>query len=108
MRPDLLPGAPGGAAPRIIRRAFRWMFVSRRTGRITIAQWPNIPLWVFIVMAAVTRLSHPSGWAATLARTVAVVALLVWAVDEVLRGVNPFRRALGLGVVAVTLVSLVG
>jgi Na+/citrate or Na+/malate symporter len=82
------------------------MFASRRTGRITITQWPNIPLWLFIVVAVVTRISHPSGSAATLARTVAVVALLVWALDEVLRGVNPFRRALGLAVVVVTLVGL--
>jgi hypothetical protein len=106
MRPDQLPGAPGGAAPGTVRRAFRRVFANRRTGRITIAQWPNIPLWVFIVVAVITRVVHPSGSAATVTRTVAVVAVLAWALDEVLRGVNPFRRALGLVVVVVTLVSV--
>jgi len=35
-------------------------------------------------------------------------ALLIWAADEMLRGVNPFRRTLGLAVVAFTLVGILG
>ena len=33
-------------------------------------------------------------------------ALLVWAADEVLRGVNPFRRLLGAGVLVVVVLGL--
>jgi hypothetical protein len=69
-----------------VRRAFRWFFESRRTGRITIGQWPNIALWVYL--------------AATLLKftVLATVALVVWSGDEIVRGVNPFRRVLGAAV----------
>jgi hypothetical protein len=30
------------------RRIVRWMFVNRLTGGVTIAQWPNVALSVFI------------------------------------------------------------
>jgi hypothetical protein len=34
-------------------------------------------------------------------------ALLVWALDEVVRGASPFRHLLGAGVLAIQLVSLI-
>jgi hypothetical protein len=66
-----------------MRRALRWLFEDRSTGRLVVAQWPNIPLWVWIV-ASLLR------W-----HLVATAALVVWAVLEVAKGVNPFRRGLG-------------
>ena len=48
-----------------------------------IAQWPNAPLWAYLG-ATLLR------W-----RTVAFVALVVWAVLEVWKGESPFRRVLG-------------
>ena len=30
-----------------VRHAVDWMFRDRTTGAITIAQWPNLPLWLF-------------------------------------------------------------
>ena len=69
-----------------MRRAFRWFFENRRTGRITIGQWPNLPLWIFLV-ATLLRLG-----------ALATIALVVWAGDEIIRGVNPFRRLLGAAV----------
>jgi hypothetical protein len=88
-------------------RAVRWLFVSRRTGRLTVAQWPNLPLGVFLLAAAASRIFHPSGGGATFLRTLGAVALVVWALDEVLRGVNPFRRFLGGAVLVATVVGLV-
>jgi hypothetical protein len=38
----------------------------------------------------------------TVVAVVATVALLVWSVDELVRGVNPWRRLLGGGVLALT------
>jgi hypothetical protein len=107
MAPELLPSAPSGERPGSVRRAFRWMFVNRRNGRVTIAQWPNIALSVFLAVSVVARLAHPAGEAGRLTRVLAVGALLVWALDEVLRGVNPFRRVLGVAVVVVTVVGLI-
>ena len=28
-------------------RAFNWFFRNRETGEITVAQFPNVPLWIF-------------------------------------------------------------
>ena len=51
-------------------------------------------------------MSDPDGtWGVSL-RVVATVALSWWAVDEVIRGVNPWRRLLGAVVFAGLVVSL--
>jgi hypothetical protein len=83
-----------------------WLFRNRQTGRRTIAQFPNPPLLVFLAAAAVRWLAHPSGTAGTVVDVIALVALVVWAGDEVLRGVNPWRRFLGGGVLAYAAVGL--
>jgi hypothetical protein len=90
----------------IVRRGIRWVFVNRRTGHFTVVQWPNIPLSVFIVVSVALDAFHPKGGIESLARVLADVALFVWAIDELLRGVNPFRRILGLGVTVATCLSL--
>ena len=43
------------------RRAAQWMFVNRRTGAITIAQWPNVALSVFIGLSIAQRFTIPKG-----------------------------------------------
>jgi hypothetical protein len=88
------------------RRAIRWMLVSRTSGRLTIAQWPNISLWVFIILTIGLHILHPKGGAGKVIGVLADAALLVWAADELIRGVNPFRRILGSLVIAVTIYSL--
>ena len=82
-----------------------WLFRDRRDGGITIAQAPNAPLIVFLAAVVVRWIFHPSGTAATVLDVIALVALAVWAVDEIVRGVNPWRRMLGGGVLAVALVG---
>ena len=75
-----------------------WFFRNRRTGERTIAQFPNVPLGVFLVAVVVRWIASPSGAAGTMVDVVAAVALIIWAGDEVIRGVNPWRRMLGGGV----------
>jgi hypothetical protein len=75
------------------------MFLSRRTGHITVVQWPNISLSAYIVVSVALHAFRPMGGIDTLAHVLADVAIFVWAIDELLRGVNPFRRALGLLVI---------
>lgn len=72
-----------------------WLLRSRQSGRITIAQWPNAPLLIFLVATGLRLLLHPRGSAATVFGTVSTVALIAWALLEVFRGVNPFRRVVG-------------
>ena len=76
-------------------RAVDWLFRNRRTGTLTIAQVPNVPLLVFLVAAGVRWLVHPTGGVGTVVDVVASIALIAWAVDEIVRGVNPWRRILG-------------
>jgi hypothetical protein len=75
---------------------FDWLFRNRHTGGITIAQSPNIALWLLFATVALRRIV-----AAEPARTAVdwagVAALAWWATDEVVRGVKPWRRLLGLG-----------
>jgi len=84
-----------------------WLFRDRTTGRLVVAQWPNVSLGIFLVAAVVRRLADPAGTAGTIVAVIATGALLWWAADEVVRGVNPWRRILGAGVGGATLVGLV-
>lgn len=84
-----------------------WMFRSRVTGRISVAQLPNWQLVVWLLASAVLRLGNPEGLARDVLAVIAAAALALWAGDEVLRGVNPFRRILGVAVLSWLVYSLV-
>lgn len=75
-----------------------WLFRDRRTGRIVIGQFPNWPLWVFAAAWIVAMVTQ--GDVARWARGASWVALAFWAADELVRGVNPWRRILGIGTLA--------
>jgi hypothetical protein len=92
--------------PGVLRRTAEWAFRNRRTGAITVAQWPNIPLAVFLALTIALRLAHPAGTIGNAGRIIAGVALAVWALDEVIRGVNPFRRILGAVVLGALIAGL--
>ena len=78
-----------------MRAAFDWLFCNRHTGAITIGQLPNLPLAAYIVATLAGWLLKPRGDAGDALGVVATLALVWWALDEILRGVNPFRRLLG-------------
>lgn len=87
-------------------RAIEWLLRNRETGEITIAQRPNGPLLVFLVAWALRWALDPSGDADTVLAVTATVALVIWALDELVRGVNPWRRILGAVVLAGQIVGL--
>ena len=64
------------------RRALDWFFRDRRTGAITIGQWPNPPLLIFGVCAAVDWLFAPAGSLGSVLRLLGALALTYWAMDE--------------------------
>lgn len=89
-----------------VRRVFSlgwWLRDSH--GRVVVAQWPNPALWVWIAASLLS-------WTGALAtHGVALTdvgrgALIVWGLDELARGVNPFRRVLGAVVLTVQVASL--
>jgi hypothetical protein len=71
---------------------------------MTLAQWPNPPLWIALAGALVGRLTH--GRAHWIATAVFFMALTVWAYLEVTDGVNWFRRVLGAAGLAYVLVRI--
>ena len=82
-----------------------WWFRSS-DGRLVVGQLPNPALLAWIVAVLVGQLELSA------TRAIAVDgirrgALVVWALDEVLRGASPFRRVLGAVVLAGQLVPLV-
>ena len=81
-------------------------WVRDKNGELTLAQWPNPALAVWLVAVVV-------GWTGVLATahsaTLADVgrgALIVWALDELVRGASPARRLLGAVILAGQLVRL--
>jgi hypothetical protein len=88
--------ATDGAA--IVRKILNWFFRNRETGAITIAQWPNLVLWIVIVAALLLWVWPSSGQVSVAFAAVLKGGLLVWAADEIVRGVNPWRRCLGAAV----------
>jgi hypothetical protein len=107
-------GADGGAIGHagVMRERgqgpLEWLFRNRKTGRITIAQFPNAPLWLFLLAASLRWLFHPTGWSGTALRVLATAGLVWWAIDELVRGVNPWRRLLGGAVLAGQVVRFLG
>ncbi|MCC5953622.1 MAG: hypothetical protein JJU45_16135 [Acidimicrobiia bacterium] len=85
-----------------------WFFRDRRTGRIVIAQFPNLPLWIAIGSFVLARLVTIGSEVEQGLEVVTAAALLWWAADELLRGVNPWRRLLGAVVAVVVVVAVVG
>ena len=70
-------------------------WVRDKNGKVTIAQWPNpaLAVWLVTVVVGWTGVLKPDR-NATLAE-VGRGALVVWALDELVRGASPFRRLLG-------------
>ena len=131
-RPTSLPARLGGPFGRLFQRfmagryldgfqhptspgqgpitSIRWWFEDRENGRLTVAQFPNWPLFA---IAAVTLLAEGArrlpgtGTAIDEGAGLAVTGLwLYWGGDELVRGVNPWRRLLGAGVVGWQVVRL--
>ena len=85
-----------------------WLFRNRTTGRITVVQLPNVPLLAGIGVTAARWIVDPAGLWRTGLEVAGTAAFGVWAADEVVRGVNPWRRLLGAGVLVGLVVSFVG
>ena len=83
-----------------------WLFRNRQTGEITVAQAPNAALIIFLVAALVQHAFNIHGTVGTGLAVVSTGALAVWSADELMRGVNPFRRLLGAVVLAGIVASL--
>jgi hypothetical protein len=76
-----------------------WLLRSRETDRITLVQLPNLALGLFVLLR-VTEALLRRGTVHDLLHWLGTGALVWWAIDEVLHGVNPVRRLVGVAVLA--------
>ncbi|NPU68705.1 hypothetical protein HL667_27140 [Bradyrhizobium sp. 83012] len=88
-------------------RFVNWFFRNRVTGEITIAQMPNPALWVVLAAAVLSWVWHPPGRSGVNLDSLVKAGLVIWAVDEMARGVNPWRRCLGAAVLIYEVATLV-
>ena len=76
-----------------------WMLIMHPFSRIPVGDVAfrvNF-MTAFLGAVAVRGVADPTGTLATVVEVVATGSLVWWALDEVIRGVNPWRRLLGLG-----------
>ncbi len=81
-----------------------WWFRDKETGKLVLGQFPNPALWVFLA-ATVLRWT-PYDEHDTELRWIGSGALIVWGLDELVRGQAPYRRVLGAAVLGWQLVNL--
>ncbi len=77
-----------------------------RQGEVVLGQFPNPALAVWLVTALLRWTGVLDGQSAETARDIGTGALLVWALDEIVRGATPFRRLLGAAVLVAVAVGL--
>jgi hypothetical protein len=84
----------------------RWWFENRETGEITIGQFPNWPLFAIGAGWVVQRIAGDDTFVGDTVAVAVTGLWLYWGADEVVRGVNPWRRLLGSLVIAWQVVAL--
>jgi hypothetical protein len=87
-----------------LRAAFRRLTALSFPRRFPIVQFPNLPLIVAFLAGEAGRVlsagEHPY------ARSIAYLAMTIWAYEELVDGVNWFRRLLGLTYMVVMVVRV--
>lgn len=98
-------GTRARTGPRVHAIVDCW-FRDRRTGRLVFVQLPNVPLLLWISTVLARRFVETDSGAWTLLGWAGSIILGWWAIDELVRGVNPSRRLLGLTVLVVVIVGV--
>ena len=89
-----------------MRRFLQWFFRNRETGDITVAQAPNLVLWVVIAAGVLLWVFPATATPRIVLEIVFKGGLVVWALDEMFRGVNPWRRCLGAAVLGFEMTTI--
>lgn len=78
-----------------------------KRGRVVIWQTPNMWLIGWAALTVISLLFSGQSRAATIFAVTGSIALIIWSVLEILKGVNYFRRALGLVVLILSVLSII-
>jgi hypothetical protein len=81
--------------PPAVTNSVDWLVRNRETGEITIGQRPNAPLALFLVSFPLSGALGRHRRASKGVEALGTAGLGWWAVEELWRGVNPWRRILG-------------
>jgi hypothetical protein len=81
-------------------------FFKDKDGRVVIFQSPNIPIIVWLCSLVLSRIT-PEPLTRMILGRVSMLALVLWALLELVWGVNYFRRVFGLVVLASIVVGLI-
>jgi hypothetical protein len=85
-------------------RAFKRLTALGFPPRFPIVQFPNVPLIAAFAAGEVGRALH--GTEHSFARSVAYLAMTIWAYEELAHGVNWFRRLLGFTYVIILVIRV--
>jgi hypothetical protein len=99
----------GKGLRRVLSPRRAWLVFQRLTElgfprRFPIVQFPNLPLIIAFLAAGAGRFVHGMNHAYT--ASVFYLALTIWAYEELVRGVNWFRRLLGLAFAIILVVRV--
>ena len=83
-------------------------WIRDRDGNVVVAQPPNAAILVWLGSLLLGRTGLVDGSTATTVRDIGRGALLVWALEELVRGASPVRRVLGAVVLVAVLVGIFG
>jgi hypothetical protein len=86
------------------KQSFSDKFWHDKHGNFVVWQKPNIFLWIWIVALVVSIVMSSNSFSRDLS-WLGGIAIIIWAVLELVRGVNYFRRLLGLSVLLLIIAS---
>lgn len=74
-------------------------FFTDKNGHLKIYEKPNAPIMVWFAAAVMGQLTH--GDLATIFSLIATISIVIWATLEIFAGSSPFRRFMGIVIVAI-------
>ena len=86
------------------KRSFSEKFWHDKHGNFVVWQNPNVFLWVWFVTAVISFFMQTNSLEKIIGG-IGLVSIIIWALLELFRGVDYFRRTLGLCVLLLILVS---
>lgn len=86
------------------KKSFSYKFWHDKDGNFVVWQKPNIFLWVWIIALVLSIVLGANTFTHYLG-VLGGISIIIWALLELVRGVNYFRRTLGLLVLLLILIS---
>lgn len=80
-------------------------FFTNRSGKVVLGERPNIPIIIWLVATLLKAIINSTSALYRYIDSVGFIAIVIWALMEILQGNSPFRRVLGGVVLGITIYS---